>query len=60
MAVPVKRVEREFLLRAAGDENQEIFLSAGGAEWSVRIAEVREATYLKTDTVRISIFLSLF
>ncbi len=42
MAVPVKRVEREFLLRAAGDENQEIFLSAGGSEWSVRITEVRD------------------
>ena len=42
MAVPVKRVEREFLLRAACDEKQEILLSARGAEWNVRIAEVRE------------------
>jgi c-di-GMP-binding flagellar brake protein YcgR len=42
MAIPVKRVEREFLLRAACDEKQEVFLSAGGGEWSVRIIEVRE------------------
>ncbi|MCK7460789.1 MAG: hypothetical protein MZU84_01250 [Sphingobacterium sp.] len=42
MAVPVKRVEREFLLRAARDALLELFLSAGGAEWSVRITEVRD------------------
>jgi len=42
MAIPVKRVEREFLLRAACEENQEVFMSAGGGEWTVQITEVRE------------------
>ncbi len=42
MAIPVKRVEREFLLRAACDEKQEVFMSAGGSEWKVRLSEVKD------------------
>ncbi|HSV56298.1 MAG TPA: PilZ domain-containing protein [Magnetospirillaceae bacterium] len=42
MAVPVKRVEREFLFRAACDEGRDVLLSAGGGEWSVRFAEIQD------------------
>lgn len=56
MAIPVKRVEREFLLRAASDENQEILLSAGGGEWTVKIAEVRDKFVLFRHSAPLRLF----